>query len=57
MSIETTGESDPPDALRQDGVQMRDQVSDTTVLIIEAQVALGTAAATGVLTEGRSVSR
>jgi hypothetical protein len=40
--------SDPPDVLPQDGVQTQDQASDTTVLITEAEVALGTAAATGV---------
>ena len=38
--------SDPPDVLHQDGVQMQDQASDTAVLITEAQVAFGTAAAT-----------
>jgi hypothetical protein len=53
MTIEITGApqtpaSDPPDVLQQDGVQTRDQASDTTVLITEAQVAHGTAAATGV---------
>ena len=52
MTIEKTGApetpaSDPPDALQQDGVQTQDQASDTTVLITEAEVALGTAAATG----------
>jgi hypothetical protein len=40
--------SDPPDVLQQDGVQTQDEASDTTVLITEAEVALGTAAATGV---------
>jgi hypothetical protein len=55
MTIEITGESDPPDALQQGGVQMQDQASDTTVLITEAQVALGTAAATECPTEGPSV--
>jgi hypothetical protein len=40
--------SDPPDVLQQVGVQMQDQASDTTVLITDAQVALGTAAARGV---------
>jgi hypothetical protein len=53
MTIEITGESDPPDALQQGGVQMQDQASDTTVLITEAQVALGTAAATGVRRKDR----
>jgi hypothetical protein len=51
MTIEITGSrgtpgSEPLDALRQNGVQTRDQASDTTVLITEAEVALGTAAAT-----------
>jgi hypothetical protein len=40
MTIELTGGPD--------GVQALDQSSDTTVLITEAQVALGTAAAAGV---------
>ena len=58
MTIEITGAaetpaSDPPDVLQQDGVQMQDQASDTTVLITEAQVALGTAAATGVRRKDR----
>ncbi len=53
MTIEITGAPeppapDPPDVLQQDGVQTQDHASDTTVLITEAQVALGTAAATGV---------
>src|ERR1700740_1954574 len=53
MTIEITGlpeppASDPPDVLQQDGVQMQDEASDTTVLITEAEVALGTSAATGV---------
>ena len=39
--------SGPPDALQQNGVQTQDQPSVTTVLITEADVALGTAAATG----------
>jgi hypothetical protein len=52
MTIEITGAhetpaSDPPDALTQD------QASDTTVLITEAHVALGTAAATGVRRKDR----
>jgi len=45
--------SDPPDVLQQDGVQTQDQASDTTVLITEAQVALCTAAATGVRRKDR----
>jgi hypothetical protein len=58
VTIEITGAperpaSDPPDVLQQDGVQMQDQASDTTVLITEAQVALGTAAATGVRRKNR----
>jgi hypothetical protein len=53
MTIDITGESDPPDALQQGGVQMQDQASDTTVLITEAQVALGTAASTGVRRKDR----
>jgi hypothetical protein len=58
MTIEITGapESpacDPPDVLQQDGVPTQDQASDTTVLITEAQVALGTAAATGVRRKDR----
>ncbi len=53
MTIEITGPpeapaSDPPDALKQNGVHTQDQASDTTVPITEAEVALGTAAATGV---------
>jgi len=38
----------PPDTLQQNRVRTEDQASDTTVLITEAEVALGTAAATGV---------
>ena len=58
MTIEITGApepsaSDPPDVLQQDGVQTQDQASDTTVLITEAQVALGTAASTGVRRKDR----
>ena len=58
MTIEITGApepsaSDPPDVLQQDGVQTQDQASDTTVLITEAEVALGTAAATGVRRKDR----
>jgi hypothetical protein len=53
MMIEITGQpetpaSGPPDALQQNGVQTQGQPSVTTVLITEAEVALGTAAATGV---------
>src|SRR5271155_2617118 len=53
MTIEITGApeqplSDPQDILQQAGVQTQDQPSDKTVLITEAQVALATAAATGV---------
>jgi hypothetical protein len=60
MTIEMTGvpeplASDPPDVSQRDGVRKQDQASDTTVLITEAQVALGTAAATGCATEGPSV--
>jgi hypothetical protein len=58
VTIEITGAhetpaSDPLDVLQQDGVQTQDQASDTTVLITEAQVALGTAAATGVRRKNR----
>ncbi|MDT5353726.1 MAG: hypothetical protein QOJ56_2258 [Mycobacterium sp.] len=58
MTIEITGApeppaSDAPDVLQQDGVQMQDQASDTTVLITEAQVALGTAAAPGLRRKDR----
>jgi hypothetical protein len=58
MTIEITGlpetpGSEPPDALQQNGVQTRDQASDTTVLITEAEVALGTAAATAVRQQER----
>ena len=58
MTIEITGApetpgSDPPDALQQDGVQAQDPASGTTVLITEAQVALGTAAPTGVRRKDR----
>jgi len=58
MTIEITGAretpaSGPPDALQQDGVQTQDQASDTTVLLTEAEVALGTAAATGVRRKDR----
>jgi hypothetical protein len=53
MTIELTGSpetqpSGPPNALQQNGVEPGGQASDNpTVLITEAQVALGTAAATG----------
>ena len=52
MTIEITERSetppsDQPDALQQNGVQAQGQASGTTVLITEAQVALGTSAATG----------
>lgn len=58
MTIEITGgpetpASDPPDLLQQNGVQMQDEASDTTVLITEAEVALSTAAATGVRRKDR----
>jgi hypothetical protein len=58
MTIEITGApetaaSDPPDVLQQNGVQGQHQASDTTVLITEAEVALGTAAATGVRRKNR----
>ena len=58
MTIEITGApetpaSDPPDVLQQGGVRKQDQASDTTVLITEAEVALGTAAATGVRRKDR----
>jgi len=53
MTIEITGlpetpAPEPPDTLQQNSVQTQDQASDTTVLITQAEVALGTAAATGV---------
>jgi hypothetical protein len=51
--VPETPASDPPDALQQDGVQTQDQASDTTVVITEAEVALGTAAATGVRRKDR----
>jgi hypothetical protein len=58
MTIEIVGApqtpaSDPPDVLQQGGVRKQDQASDTTVLITVAQVALGTAAATGVRRKDR----
>jgi len=53
MTIEITGSpettlAEPPHALQHNGVQKRDQASDTTVLITEAEMALGTAAATAI---------
>jgi hypothetical protein len=53
MTIEMTGPpetptTEPPDTLQQNGVQTQDPASDTTVRITEAEVALRTAAATGV---------
>ena len=53
MTIEITGPSERPasgqqEALPQNGIQTQAQVADSTVLITEAEVALGTAAATGV---------
>jgi hypothetical protein len=53
MTIEITGPPEipapePSDTLQQNGVQTQDQASDTMILITEAEVALGTAAATGV---------
>ncbi len=58
MTIEIMGAPeppacDPPDLLQQGGVGKQDQASDTTVLITEAEVALGTAAATGVRRKDR----
>jgi len=58
MTIEIAGApdtpaSDPPDALQQDGVQTQDQASDTTVLITEAEAALGTVSALGVRKDRR----
>jgi hypothetical protein len=58
MSIEITGPPEMPtpeplDTLQQNGVQTQDQASDTTILITEAEVALGTAAATGVRAKER----
>ena len=53
MALVQTPASDPPDVLQQGGVQMQDQASDTTVLITEAEVAFGTAAATGVRRKDR----
>jgi hypothetical protein len=58
MTIEITGApeppaSDPPDALQQRGVQTLDHAAARTVLITEAQVALGTAAAAGLRRKDR----
>ena len=58
MTIEITGAPqtpacDPPDVLQQGGVRKQGQASDTTVLITDAQVALGTAAASGVRRKDR----
>ena len=53
MTIEmTTRAPETSETLQQSGVQTQDQASDTTVLITEAEVALGTAAATGVRAKG-----
>jgi hypothetical protein len=49
MTIEIPGAPETP----QGGVRKQDQASDTTVLITEAQVALGTAAATGLRRKDR----
>ena len=46
--IPETPASDNPDTLQQNAVHTQHRASNTTVLITEAQVALGTAAATGV---------
>jgi hypothetical protein len=43
-----TPPSDQPDALQQIGVQAQSHASDTIVLITEAEVVLGSAAAAGV---------
>jgi hypothetical protein len=58
MTIEITGAAEtpatgPPDVLQQGGVQALDQACDTPVLITVAQVAFGTAAATGVRRKDR----
>jgi hypothetical protein len=45
MTIEVT---ESPDALQCNGIQAQNQAADTTILITEAEVVLGTAAATGV---------
>jgi len=48
IEIPETPASDNPDTLQQNAVQTQHRASNTAVLITEAQVALGTAAATGV---------
>jgi len=48
IEIPETPASDNPDTLQENAVQTQHRASNTTVLITEAQVALGTAAATGV---------
>lgn len=53
MTIEITGPPampapEPQDPLQQNGIRTQDQASGTTILITQAAVALGTAAATGV---------
>jgi hypothetical protein len=58
MTIEITGApeprvSDSPDILQQGRFQTQDQASGTTVLITEAEVALGSAAAMGVRRKDR----
>ena len=53
MGAPQTPACDPPDLLQQGGVGKQGQASDTTVLITEAQVALGTAAASGVRRKDR----
>jgi hypothetical protein len=58
MTIETAGVAEArvsgqPDILQQSGFQTQDQASGTTVLITEAEVALGSAAAMGVRRKDR----
>jgi hypothetical protein len=56
MTIETMGAPQPPaygPPEAHGGVQTRDQASNTTVLITEAEVALGSAAAMGVRRKDR----
>ena len=58
MTIEITERSetppsDQPDALQQNGVQAQSHASDKIVPITEAEVALGTAAASGVRRKDR----
>jgi hypothetical protein len=48
IEIPETPASDNLDTLQQNAVQTQRRASNTTVLITQAQVALGTAAATGV---------